>query len=184
MRVGIDLDGVCYDFSASLREYLRESGINPDGELADATRWEFYEDWGYTLDEFLEHCHAGVDAGYVFRHGRPYANTREAFDVIRAAGHTIHIVTDRSFGTVGGASQAATSEWLRAYGLSYDSLTFTADKTVVRLDTMVDDKLANYDALEAAGVAVYLLTRPWNKQEDDRHRVLDLLHYAEVICHA
>lgn len=182
-RVGIDLDGVCYDFSASVREYLCNVAASHRAEdCQPPTRWEFYEDWGLDLDGFLNACHDGVDAGIVFSFGEPFPNVAEAFARIKAAGHTIHIVTDRSFGK-NGASEAATRAWLDCHGLPFDSLTFSADKTVVRLDTMVDDKLANYDALEAAGVDVYLLTRPWNQHcGKPRRRVLDLLHFAEVIA--
>jgi FMN phosphatase YigB (HAD superfamily) len=178
--IGIDLDGVCYNFAASVREYLVSSGSHCADDCPDATRWEFYEDWGLDLAGFLDTCHAGVDAGVIFTHGDPYPGTAEAFAVLRAKGHTIHIVTDRSFGT-NGASEAATRAWLDRHGLPFDSLTFTADKTRVRLDAMVDDKLSNYDALVAAGVEAYLLTRPWNQQPDNRRRVLDLLHFAGVI---
>lgn len=182
-RIGIDLDGVCYDFSASVREYLCNTAVT---HLPDAcpfpTRWEFYEDWGLDLNGFLNACHDGVDAGIIFSYGEPYPDTAEAFHRIKSAGHTIHIVTDRSFGT-NGASEAATRAWLDCHGLPFDSLTFSADKTIVRIDAMVDDKLANYDALEAAGVDAYLLTRPWNKATDrERTRVLDLLHFAELIA--
>lgn len=174
MRVGIDLDGVCYDFANSVRAYLNQP--HPDPE-----RWEFYEDWGLSLDDFLGVCHDGVDAGVIFSHGDPYANVAEAFGILAAAGHSIHIVTDRSFGS-SGASAAATAAWLDRHGLRYDSLTFSADKTIVKLDVMVDDKPANYVALEAAGVESYLLTRAWNKQVPNARRVLDLLHFAEVVC--
>jgi hypothetical protein len=183
MRVGIDLDGVCYDFSASVREYLCNYAATHQVDVCQPpTRWEFYEDWGLDLDGFLATCHDGVDAGIVFAHGEPYPNTAEAFHRIKGAGHTIHVVTDRSFGS-NGASEAATRTWLDVHGLPFDSLTFSADKTVVRLDTMVDDKIANYDALEAAGVKAYLLTRAWNQHDQTpRRRVLDLLHYAEQIA--
>lgn len=181
MRVGIDLDGVCYDFAASVREYLCSMRGYDSSVCPDAQRWEFYEDWGLDLPAFIDVFHAGVDAGVIFTHGEPYRNVAEAFAWIKAAGHTIHIVTDRSMGEPG-ASEAATAKWLARHGLPFDSLTFSADKTVVNLDVMVDDKLANYDALEAAGVAAYLLTRPWNQHDPKpRHRVLDLLHFAEVI---
>lgn len=183
MRVGIDLDGVCYDFSASVREYLCSTiGSHEPGACADPTRWEFYEDWGLNLNDFLDTCHAGVNAGIIFSHGDPYANVQEAFARIKSAGHSIHIVTDRSFGK-NGASEAATRAWLDRHGLPFDSITFSADKTIVRIDAMVDDKIANYDALEAAGVDVWLLTRPWNKNAPGpRRRVLDLLHFAEVVA--
>jgi len=180
-RVGIDLDGVCYNFSASVERYLflRQSHRFP-GPFIPPTRWEFYEDWGLSLVEFLEICHSGVDAGIIFSDGAPYPGVQDAFAMIKANGHSIHIVTDRSFGSQG-ASEAATRAWLDRYSLPFDSLTFTADKTAVRLDYMVDDKLANYDALDAAGVDVRLLKRAWNQDDQPRRRVLNLLHFAEVV---
>lgn len=183
MRVGIDLDGVCYDFAASVREYLCHTVATHDPEACtDPERWEFYEDWGLDLPAFLDAFHDGVNAGIIFTHGDTYPNVTEAFARIKAQGHTIHIVTDRSMGEPG-RSEAATAAWLARHGLPFDSLTFSADKTVVNLDVMVDDKLANYDALEAAGVRAYLLTRKWNLHDKEpRRRVLDLLHFAEVIC--
>lgn len=183
MRVGIDLDGVCYDFAASVREYLcHTAGTHEPSQCADPLRWEFYEDWGLDLPAFLDAFHAGVDAGVIFSHGDPHPNVAEAFARIKAAGHSIHIVTDRSMGQPG-ASEAATAAWLARHGLTFDSLTFTADKTAVRLDVMVDDKLANYYALEAAGVDAWLLTRAWNQHDTaPTQRVLDLLHFAEVIA--
>lgn len=180
MRVGIDLDGVCYDFSASVRRFLCRTDAYAMRH-PEPVRWEFYEDWGYSLDQFINTCHDGVDAGVIFTHGEPYPNTAEAFMRIKAAGHSIHIVTDRSFGSPG-ASASATLGWLAAHGLSYDSITFTADKTAANVDVMVDDKPANYEALRAAGVDAYLLTRAWNKHVPDAKRVLDLLHFAEVIA--
>lgn len=179
MRVGVDLDGVVYDFAEGLRTYLCESGIGVAEDYPPTTRWEFYHDWGLTLEEFLRHCADGVEAGIIFFHGDPLPGAREAFDMLRAAGHTLHIVTDRSFGN---ASECNTSNWLRMHGLKFDSLTFTRDKTCVRLDTMVDDKIENYDALDEEGVAVYLLTRPWNEREDTRHRVSNILEYAELVA--
>lgn len=183
MRVGIDLDGVCYNFSASVREYLcNVAGTHAVTRCPEPTRWEFYEDWGLSLGEFIDVCNAGVDQQIIFTHGEPYQGVTEAFHLIRSAGHTIHVVTDRSFGT-NGASEAATRAWLDRYGLRFDSLTFAADKTVVRLDVMVDDKLGNYDSLEAAGVEAYLLSRAWNQHDTTpRRRVLDLLHFAEAIA--
>lgn len=182
MRVGIDLDGVCYDFAASVREYLCNTVGSHDPDMCgEPSRWEFYEDWGLDLPAFLDAFHAGVDAGVVFTHGEPYPNVAEAFARIKVNGHSIHIVTDRAMGEPG-ASEAATAAWLNRHGLTFDSLTFTADKTAVRLDVMVDDKPSNYEALDAAGVEVYMLTRAWNKHVPNARRVLDLLHYAEVIC--
>lgn len=182
MRVGIDLDGVCYDFSASLREYLLNAHPDPDPDsLTPPQRWEFYEDWGMTLNEFLAFVHDGVDAGVIFTHGEPHPGTAEAFELIKGAGHSIHIITDRAFGT-NGASEAATRRWLDCHDLPFDSLTFSADKTIVRVDVMIEDKPSNYHALIEAGVDAYLLTRDWNLDVQEANRVSDLLDFAKLVC--
>lgn len=179
MRIGVDLDGVCYDFAASFRQYLDLKGNKLD--FPAPTRWEFYEDWGFSLDEFVGLCHAGVDAGVVFKHGAPHKGTREALRALHRAGHTIHIITDRSFGSAG-ASKRATREWLQFNQLPYDTLTFSNDKTVVPTDFMIDDKLQNYDALERAGCNVYLLDRPWNQDEGTRRRVFSWDEFLAVVA--
>ncbi|MFK5691265.1 hypothetical protein ACI3EY_16530 [Ornithinimicrobium sp. LYQ92] len=181
-RIGIDLDGVCYDFGSSVREYLVRENIRTHQDCPDPLRWEFYEDWGINLREFLDICHAGVDAGIIFTHGDPFPGTREAFERIKDAGHTIHIVTDRSFGKAG-ASVAATGAWLHRHDLPFDSLTFSADKTVVKLDAMVDDKLTNFRDLDHAGVPTWLYDRPWNHTPTEwLPRVATLNDYAEAVA--
>lgn len=181
MRVGIDLDGVCYDFAASVREFVTSAGIRFRHQCPDPTRWEFYEDWGMDLPEFLTACHRGVEAGTIFTHGEPYPGTRDALNAMKANGHTLHVITDRAFGR-SGASEAATRAWLDAHRLPFDSLTFTADKTIVRVDAMIDDKPANYDALNAAGVQVWMMDRPWNAAHPATRRVSTLAEFAEVIA--
>ena len=177
--VGIDLDGVCYDFADSLRTFLEGT----HRKYPNPIRWEFYEDWGYSLEEFLDLCHDGVDAGVIFSHGEPFPGTRDALLRLRAAGHSLHVITDRSFGK-GGGSEAATRVWLDTHKIPFDSLTFSPDKTIVRTDYMIEDKLSNYDALRAAGCEVYLLDRPWNHDDGTRLRVHSLDQFAnEVIGH-
>lgn len=178
MRVGVDIDGVLYPFAESVADYLRTIGRH--GEYPAATRWEFYEDWGLSLPEFLRLCHDGVDAGVIFHRGAPFPGTVAALNRIRAAGHTIHFGTDRSFGAPG-ASAYATYSWLGRYGFEYDSVTFTTDKTILDVDVMIDDKPENYLALKAAGIGAYLQDRAWNAHVPNARRVSSLAEFAEVI---
>lgn len=180
MRVGVDLDGVCYDFEESFRYYLWDFERFDYEDMPPSTRWEFYEDWGMDAKQFVDYCHAGVDAGVIFSHGRPFPGTREALEALKDHGHTIHIVTDRSFGS-NGRSEGATRAWLDQYKLPFDSLTFSPDKTVVRTDVFVDDKLQNYDALVHAGTRAYLFDRPWNQHPLPRKRVRSLAEFVEVV---
>lgn len=178
MRVGLDLDGVCYDFGNAFREWLKVRGRREP--MPEPTNWYFYRDWGLTDQEFGEQVNLGVAAGWIFRWGGPIYGSLEGAQLLKEQGHTIHIVTDRFFGPAGDA-QAATMEWLFKHGFPYDSVTFAKDKTTVRLDAMVDDKLKNYDALEAAGVASYLLDQKWNRDDVPRRRVDSVLDFARQL---
>lgn len=180
LKVGVDLDGVCYPFHPSLRRYLEEHVKHPS-DYPDATHWDFFLDWGLSVEDFLKHCNGGVDAGIVFSHGDPFPGVHEALHRIKDAGHAIHVVTDRSFGQPG-ASAAATLAWLKRHDLPYKCVTFSSDKTVANVDVFIDDKIENYLAVRDAGIDAYLLTRPWNEKLEGAKRVDSLLHFAELIA--
>lgn len=181
--VGFDLDGVCFNFADSLRRYLIHAGIRKASEIpyGETRRWNFYEDWGFTLEEFLKHCHDGADAGFIFVGGtRPGAV--EAMNQLHEAGYTIRVITDRSFGSRPEVSQINTFNWLQEHGFKYHSVTFSPDKTVVHADFFIEDKLENYDALDAVGVEVYLINRPWNTHvKDSRRRVKSLQEFVDIV---
>lgn len=184
MRIGIDLDGCLYDFGNSVRRYLdsigREYGFK-DGK-PEPHCWDFYEYWHMTTAEFVQLCDDGVEAGYIFS-GEIRPNAIESVRRISDLGHEIIIITDRKFGKTPASSERATTEWLAQHGIEYDELVFSADKTVVRTDMFVEDKLTNYDALVNAGVDAYLITRDWNLVPggDARQRITDILDYAEAV---
>lgn len=184
MRVGFDLDGVCYDFAMSLRDYLEAVGISSDYSVIEGEpdKWHFYRDWGMTDEEFVNHCHTGVDLGIIFGSGKPRENSFKAMCEIRKMGHTVHIVTDRSFGSNPDNSVMNTLMWLMAWGFEYDTIDFSADKTCIPTDIFIEDKLENYDALTTAGVETYLVDRPWNQDPgDNRNRIQSVWDYVEII---
>lgn len=161
LDIGIDLDGVCYDFAGSLRHYLHHYEGRSMESMPPTTTWHFYsEQWGMTLEQFIEACDRGVDAGVVFRLGDPHPGTQMALDYLKVCGHRLHIITDRSFGS---RSQENTIEWLSEHRIPFDTLTFSRDKTLIPVDTFIDDRVENYDALEAFGSNPFLYDRPWNQ---------------------
>lgn len=165
MRIGIDLDGCVYDFVDSLRQYLvLYEGWDPD-ELPPETCWGFFwTDWGIPFAEFKRLCDDGVDRRQIFYHGAPIDDYRGhsvgALCALKAAGHSLHIVTDRNFGT---HSASNTARWLGHFEIPFDSLTFSADKTCVPTDVFIDDRPGNVETLRAAGVEAWLLD---NGRED------------------
>jgi hypothetical protein len=182
-RVGIDLDGVLYDFSGSVFRYLKHIDhdiVERIPTAPESERWEFYEDWGMTLHEFLEHVSNGVDAGIIFT-GPARPGSAEALHWLQMEGHTVVIVTDRRSGTPGKAEEN-TREWLAENNIPFDELHFDSDKTAYNCDWFIEDKIANYDALVAADVSVALVDRPWNQADDKvRNRVDGVREFARIV---
>jgi FMN phosphatase YigB (HAD superfamily) len=175
VRVGFDLDGVVYDFRGAQSTFEVARGNSHCSLDLAADHWDYFEGWGWDVDQWLVAYAEGVDAGHILRVGEPLPGAVEAFRDLRAAGHSIHIVTDRSIGV---DPEGATRAWLAEHGLVYDSLTFSRDKTVAAVDVFIEDRLENADALNAAGIPCYLINRPWNYHEDDRLRVDTLTEYV------
>lgn len=186
MRVGFDLDGVLYDFGDSVKRYL--SSIGQEYEFkADADEphtWNFFEHWGMSAADFVQHCHDGVDAGIIFRGGvRP--NAVETVAAVKAMGHEIIVITDRSFGTTPEASEEATYDWWDDNGFpSFDEIHFTPNKVIVPTDIFVEDKLENYDMITKAGTECWLINRAWNMEHglDYRRRIDHVGDYAEKVA--
>ncbi len=168
LNIGLDLDGVVYDYAASVRQYLSVALDRPLESFPDPTEYRFAELWcpGMSEEEFAEHIHAGVDAGVIFGFGVPYS-TGIASSVSRLMqlGHQVHVVTARSAGSPGRA-QEATEAWLRNHYIGYSSLTLTTDKTSVPCEVFIEDYLGNIDALEANGTTCWVVNRPWNQMPD------------------
>lgn len=185
MRVGFDLDGVLYNFGDSVKRYLEatdrghiwKSGPTPE------PFWDFYKDWGWTGAEFVQMCNEGADAGFIFC-GPARHNAARAVQAVKDMGHEVIIITDRQFGSTPYVSHKNTQNWLAKHKIPYDELYFSADKTCVPTDMFVEDKLENYDALDAAGVEVYLINRKWNYIDgdgDERRRIRHIMQYVEAV---
>ena len=184
MRVGFDSDGCIDNFGEGVRQTMVARGIGHLWKSGPTKTpfWNWYEDWGWSFAQFKELVDWGVDHGYIFTgHWRP--NAIESVRRVAELGHEIIIITDRAFGSDPRNSQRNTIESFANAGIEYDELHFTADKTSVPVDLMVEDKLANYDALVAAGTPTWLINRPWNLVEggDARARIDDISDYADIV---
>jgi len=182
LRVGWDCDGVLYPFRKNLSEYLISQGYEHCTEDNASPEWNFYNGWNMTHDEYMKMFTQAVDRGIIFRVGEPYPGAVQALEAVVELGHTNHIVTDRSVGTEPYTSLWHTAEWLAEWKFPLTSLTISRDKTVVPVDIYIDDRLENYDALDAIGVEVYLLNQDWNQVGNDvRRRVDSLEEYLQQV---
>lgn len=168
-RIGVDLDGVVYNFGDALREFVYRYENVERGTLPNPTSWEFYEvDWGWDLDKFMYYFTKGVDAGFIFVYGGAEAGAAKNIARLRDDGHSIHIITHRSVGT---HSVSNTGVWLKRAGIEYDELCFSKDKTTIPTDIFIEDNVENFLALEAVGTRAFIMDRLWNRHLDTSHRV-------------
>ena len=184
--IGLDMDGCMIPFDYGFRKYVVDAGIRTLEQCPEVTEMDFYLKWfnekgeGIPHEEFLEICHAGVDAGIIFFEGDPYPDVKDAVDRLKKMGNKIHVITDRTFGK-DNYSEVLTERWLKKWEIPYDTLTFSADKTIVSTDIMIDDKPENYDRLDSAGCYSILYDRPWNQMKDNRRRVSSFTEFADLV---
>lgn len=181
LDIGIDLDGVMYDFAGSVRNYLVEKHDFDAAGLPDPECWDFFiTQWGFTADTFRDYVNQGVDEGSIFRWGQVPNAAWQVMHALHNMGHRTHIVTARDYGSPG-AAEEATKYWLRNNNIRHTSLTFSQDKTAVPVDVFVDDNVDNYLALEAAGHNPWLYNRPWNQHLEGAQRVYGWNQFMDVI---
>lgn len=177
--VGWDSDGVLYRFTEAYHSWMNLQGMSLDVDV-EAQTWDWFTQW-QTVEDFLRCMDESVDAGHLFWQGKLYEpQIPQNIADLKAAGHENHLVTHRFSGKVK-CSQAATKHFYASEGIEFDSITFTKDKTTVKCDVFLEDNLANYDALEAAGVKSYLINRPYNLLDDNRRRVDSVQEFTELI---
>lgn len=180
-HIGFDLDGVVYPFHQTYRDWLAFEGIRRREECPDPQEWRFFERWGQTEAEFLEHYKRGVDDGFILGVGVPLEGAAEAIRRAYEHGHQVHLITDRFVGRPG-QPQRLTVNWLRDWGIPYHHLHFTADKARVRVDFHVDDKAENWLAMtQVIGGGSVLLSQPWNDHVIGARRVNNLTEYMDII---
>src|ERR1017187_1409784 len=143
MRIGVDLDGVLYNFTASLADYIEHmTGVKYP---STPSCWEFYaEDWNMSLAEYFQWFEEGVDAGWIFAVGPPVWEAIQSLRILKEKGHTIHLITDRN---VGKLAKVNTCSWLKIWNVPYDTLTFSnGNKSeTVNVDIAIDDRPKHVD---------------------------------------
>ncbi len=164
MRIGIDIDGVCYQWTKTARYMLREilpnSPYTKDGPLGtECTRWDYIKDNVEPKhDKWL--WDEGIKLG-LFRHGHLFPGTIKALRKLAEYGRLVAI-TQRP-------TRAAedTFAWINFHRLPFYEvhvLQGQSKTTIAQCDAYIDDKPENVVELKEAfpDSTVCLPDRPWN----------------------
>ncbi|ANA86461.1 nucleotidase [Gordonia phage OneUp] len=192
IRVGIDLDGVLYDFAKAVREYLVKEHSWDAQLCGEPQKWAFYNDWGLTSEGFNFICNTAADRKMLW--DADFCTDYNAVTQIRRLenhpGLSLHVITARHHGWHPGVTQEATAEWLKGK-FKYDTLTFSNDKTIVRTDYMIEDSAYNHLKLRDAGTSSFLLNQAWNSDTVCRpafggyphplHRIDSVKEFVDIV---
>ena len=163
-RIGLDLDGVMYDFEGASRFLLREHfGVDVPKPSA---YWNYTKDWladNGQPDAWEWLWTEGVRNG-LFRHGHMLSGAVRAVNKLVNDGHELVVITSRP-----ATARVDTLMWLGFHAVAAAEVHMLGDfkkKSSVRpyCDVYVDDSAANAgDLLKNTPGTVLLWDRPWNQ---------------------
>ena len=164
--LGVDLDGVCADYTGALREVVAaDRGVDP-ASLPLERSWDFGE-WGLSAADFERLHRAAVLEHRIFRTMPAIEGVAEVLWRLSDAGVWIRIITHRLYVNWGHATAVAdTVDWLDGAGVPYRDLCFLGAKPQVEADCYVEDAPHNVVALRATGAHVIVFDQPYNRDVD------------------
>ena len=162
--LGVDLDGVCGDYTAAFASVVAEARGVDVSTLPAQRGWDFAE---WNLEDL-----GGFDAVHrlavlehrMFRNMPVMPGAAEALWRLSDAGVWIRIITHRLWVNWGHAVAVSdTVEWLDHHAIPYRDICFLGRKPEVEADCYVDDSPDVIEALRAAGNAVVVFDAPYNR---------------------
>ena len=164
--LGVDLDGVCADYTVGLRRIAADALGVAEAELPLERSWDFRE-WGLSPAAYEEIHHLAVSEHRILRDLPAIDGAADALWRLSDAGVWIRIITHRLYVNWGHAIAVSdTVTWLDEARIPYRDICFLGAKPEVEADLYIDDGPHNIDALHAGGNEVIIFHQPYNRQVD------------------
>jgi 5'-nucleotidase len=160
---GVDLDGVCGDFTLAFREVAAEELGIPASELPLERSWDFRE-WGFVEGDYERVHLRAVLEKRILRSLPVIEGAADALWRMSDAGIWIRIITHRLYVNWSHAVAITdTVDWLDTARIPYRDLCFLGAKPEVEADAYIDDGPHNVVALRAQGNDVIVFDQPYNR---------------------
>jgi len=161
--LGVDLDGVCGDYTEAFRTVVAEDLGRPLEDLPLERSWDFNE-WGLDASEFERLHRLAVTERRMLSWMPCIEGAAESLWRLSDAGVWIRIITHRLYVNWSHAAAIAdTVSWLDQEDIPYRDICFLGDKPEVGADLYIDDGPHNVDALRATGNRVIVFDAPYNR---------------------
>jgi len=178
MRVGVDIDGCIYDWAARAHEASAAAGITNGVTWSS---WLMHEDYGVDLQTWLDVLEPVTLDGSLYL-GEPMPGAVEALQRLQDEGHSVHLITARGLQSWSSLIRGWTVQWLEKCAVPHDSLSFTKDKSLLRLDALADDAEHNIREATAAGTPSCLIDAQHNSGSDHWWQAANITEFAYDVC--
>jgi hypothetical protein len=162
---------------------LKKTG-RPESDFPPADTWMFFtEQWGITLDEYIDWANLGVAEQKIFWKGPQIENALWGVSELYRLGYYIKFITARGGGKPEPTEQCrrATKYWLDSNGFPYDEVIVSYDKTSYDYDILIDDSPGNYESCVADGKNILVFDQAWNRHLTDAPRAMDWIEVVKYI---
>jgi 5'(3')-deoxyribonucleotidase len=151
--LGVDLDGVCADFYARMREIAAEWFERPLEDLTPDVTYGLRE-WGIEgLEQYQSLHRFAVSERNLFGTVAMIPGARRVLRKLSGEKYHIRIITHRLFIHYFHAlAVQQTIEWLDQHGIPYHDLCFMKEKEQVGADIYIEDSPRNIESLRARGL--------------------------------
>jgi 5'-nucleotidase len=179
--LGVDLDGVCADYTAAFRSVAALEWGVPEDSLTTEVSWDFVE-WGLDRERFLDLHRACVQEHRMFRDMPAIEGASDALWRLSDAGVWVRVITHRLVTNWGHATIVSdTVEWLDLRRIPYRDLCFLGRKPEVQAHAYVEDAPHNIEALRAGGNTAIVFDQPYNRSLPGP-RAKDWVEVEEIVA--
>ena len=163
MIIGVDIDGVMYNWEKTARYMLRTMKGYGEGALSyPSDSWDYVKQ-NVSKDDWKWIWSGAIKLG-LFRHGHLITGAIEGVRSLHERGHKLLVVTHRPSHAV-----QDTVDWIGYQRLPFSGvhiLTNQEPKSLIEADILIDDKPSNlFDWHEKRGTCIRYV-QPWNERED------------------
>lgn len=189
-NIGIDIDGVIFDFCNNFKEFANEYHQIPINRMQkQPTKWELYEEWGMDKKQFLEIFEDGVKSDHIFAKGNLLQPTiPRFFQTLRTKQIGIHLISARNVFHCEERILKNTKEWLYKNDIPFDSLILDDKKEKyvhqLGLDFFIEDNIPNAEKIKQVGCSkVFLLNQTWNENYGVKEDIIRIQTLEDIFEH-
>lgn len=175
MILDVDLDGVCANYSAGLKQYLIDTHqLDPHAHV-ETNQYTFTKQDGWPFDNADDYlnAHTNAERHHLYRHLPMIEHANTGLKRLAENGVHIRIVTHRLFVShMHRLVVSDTAHWLDAHNIPYMSLCFTSLKDTLHATAHIDDAPHNIETLIKQREHVVVFDQPYNRDiKDDINKI-------------